>query len=127
VLYIEKKVILPRVIEALIAEARAREDDNGDITVDSERGYDPDAKRFNVHSKWKSDDELIDAIIAECDEYDEVHIFVGGSHDEGYGPYVYLIFGNGNCGWDVLSDYSGALEKRLEPVMEFILSEGAIS
>lgn len=125
-MYIEKNVILPRVITALIAEARNRKAET--ITVDSERGYDPDAKSFAVSAREGTiaqEEKLIADIIAECDEYDEVHIFVGGSHDEGYGPYVYLIFGNGNCGWDVLSDYSGSLEERLEPVMQFILTEGA--
>lgn len=116
--YVER-MITTKIAEALCAA------NLGDIIVDSERGYDPDAKRFPATA------ESVPAIVAECDEFDEVHIFVGGDHESGYGPYVYLIFGNGNGGWDVMSDWiisedpARNLDAILKPVVEFVEKEGS--
>ena len=94
------------------------------ITICGERGYDPDASRF------KAIPANAEAMVADADRYDEVHVFVGGDIDEGYGPWIYLIFGNGNGGWDVISDYvcsedkSRDLEQVLQPILDFIEKEG---
>lgn len=114
-----ERMITRKVAEALLARTPYET-----ITVCSERGYDPDAKRFpNVDAN--EDAKTIEAIVAECDQFDEVHIFVGGDHESGYGPYVYLIYGNGNGGWDLISDYATSLEENtLKPVIDFIDMEG---
>lgn len=123
-MYIER-IIVRKLAEALLNSVADLDDkESCTITVDSDRGYDPDAKTFNPNYDGKSIDALVEDIVKECDEYDEVHIFVGGNRTEGYGPWVYLIFGNGNCGWDVITDYSTSLEEVIKPVMDFVLSEG---
>jgi hypothetical protein len=88
------------------------------ITICGERGYDPDATRIKAVPATAAD------MLKDADRYDEVHVFVGGDIEEGYGPYVYLIFGNGNGGWDVISDYSTSLEPVLQPILDFIEKEG---
>jgi len=115
--YIEK-LITRKVAEALIAKRPFEP-----ITVCGERGFDPDAKRIPDGSQ-NDERQMVDAIVAEADQFDECHIFFGGSYEEQYGPYVYLIFGNGNGGWDVISDYSTSLEDTLRPVLDFIEKEG---
>jgi hypothetical protein len=115
--YVEK-LIVRKIAEALIDRRPSER-----ITVDSERGFDQDAKHF-PNDDTLPPEKMIEAIVAECDEFDEVHIFVGGDYHNGYGPYVYLIFGNGNGGWDVISDYSTSLEPTLQPVLDFIEKEG---
>jgi hypothetical protein len=107
--YIEK-LISRRVVDELIKRGEP-------ITVSGERGYD-------YNETFEPNIEEVDKIIASADQYDEAHIFVGGSEKEGFGPFVYLIFGNGNGGWDVISDYSTSLEDTLRPVMDFVLEEG---
>jgi hypothetical protein len=113
-----ERMITRKVAEALLARVPFET-----ITVCSERGYDPDAKRFE-NTDSNADKKTVEAIVEECDQFDEVHIFVGGDHESGYGPYVYLIYGNGNGGWDLISDYSVSLEATLKPVLDWIEKEG---
>jgi hypothetical protein len=113
--YIEN-LIMTKIAEALIASFPGEV-----ITVSGERGYDEDAGQFN---NGQSREEAIKGIVAEVDKFDEAHIFVGGTHADGYGPYVYVILGNGNGGWDVISDYSTSLQETLQPVLDFIGKEG---
>lgn len=114
--YIEK-LITRKVAHALL-KRRPFEP----ITVSGERGYDYNETFPNEQTLPETD--LAEKIVESADQYDEAHIFVGGNKREGFGPYVYLIFGNGNGGWDVISDYSTSLEDTLKPVLEFIEKEG---
>ncbi len=100
--YVEK-MIVQKLASAMIKA-------HGSIVVDSERGYDPEAPRFSSAAK----------AVKEADQFDEVHLFAGGSHKAGYDNHAYLIFGNGNGGWDVLSDYNMSLEPVIQPVMDFV-------
>jgi hypothetical protein len=106
-----RKMILKRLVGDLLAKC-------GAVTVCSERGYDPDAKSFTD----------TDAAVQEALEFDECHIFTSGNHAEGYGPWVYVIFGNGNCDLDMISDYSTELEPVLKPINEWIggIESGAV-
>ena len=130
-----EKIIVRKIAEALLQMPGPSMDQGMTIVVDGDRGYDPNAKRFTrevVPSQLKP--ELIEAIVEECNQYDEVHLFVDGPEDglfdddgrpaEGHGPWVYLIFGNGNGGWDVVSDYMTSLEPVLQRVLDFIEKEG---
>jgi len=101
-----EQMILRRLIGALLEQ--------GKVTIDSERGYDPDNKTF-----VKGD---VDRAVAYAYEFDEVHLFVGGN------PFVYVIYGNGNCGLDMISDYAVSLEPVLKPINEWIdaISEGRV-
>jgi hypothetical protein len=118
--YIETQIVT-KIVTALV---EAYPDKH--IVVDSDRGYDPEAARFEPAVDTK-------AVVAEAGEYDEVHIFVDGPDDGKFsedgdpltphGPFVYLIFDNGNGGWDVVADYM-SLDPALEPVMDWILKEG---
>lgn len=52
---------------------------------------------------------------------DECWLLVNGPDAAGkYESFVYFIWGNGNCGWDCVSDYSTRLEAVLEPVFAWI-------
>jgi hypothetical protein len=113
-----ERMITRKVAEALMARRPFET-----ITVCSERGYDPDAKRF-ANDDANTTSKMIEGIVEEADQFDECHIFVGGDHETGYGPYVYLIYGNGNGGWDLISDYSVSLEETLKPVLDWIEKEG---
>lgn len=119
--YIETQIVT-KIVTALV---EAYPDKH--IVVDGDRGYDPDAGRYEPVVN-------VEAVINDADQYDEVHIFVdepedGRFDEEGYpveahGPWVYLIFDNGNGGWDVVADYDMSLDPALEPVMDWILKEG---
>jgi hypothetical protein len=100
--YVEKQIVT-RIAKALLAEFKT-------VTVCGERGYDPDADRCKTQAQ----------VLKACEQYDEVHIFTSGTHRTGYGPWVYLIFGNGNNGWDVVTDYITSLEPVLQPVNDWI-------
>lgn len=82
------------------------------LTIDSERGYDPDNKSFAPGD--------VDKAVTYADEFDEVHLFVGGNRNDGYGPFVSIIFGNGNCGLDLISDYSVSLEPVIGPIIDWL-------
>lgn len=115
--YIEK-MLTRKIAEALVAKRPFEA-----ITVCGERGYDPDAKRF-PNDNDRTPEQMISGIVAEVDQFDEAHVFFGGGHEEGYGPYVYIILGNGNGGWDMISDYNTSLQETLQPVLDFIEKEG---
>jgi hypothetical protein len=106
-----REMILRRLLTALINE-------KGKVTVDSDHGYDEEAKSFTN----------VDEAIKEAFEYDEVWLMVGGSFKEGYDAWVYIIFGNGNCDLDMISNYSVSLEPIVEPIMEWIegLQDGSV-
>lgn len=124
-MFIEREIVY-RLAECLLQAQGPSTDQGLRVTVCGERGYDPDATGFTrevVPSQLKPD--LIRAVLAEADKYDEVHLFLGGNYAEGYGDWVYLIFGNGNSGWDVISDYTTDLEPIIKPVFDWIEKEGA--
>ncbi len=102
-----EKMIVGKVLAALIAS-------HGSVVVDSERGYDPEAPRFTDAAE----------ALKEADKFDECHFFVGGSYEESYDSWVYVIYGNGNGGWDVISDYTTDLEPILKPINDWIDKEG---
>lgn len=98
-----REMILRRLITDLIIA-------KGAVTVDSERGHDPDAKSFTK----------VSLAVAQALAFDECHLFVGGNHKDGYDAWVYVIFGNGNCDLGMISDYSTSLEPVLKPINEMI-------
>lgn len=100
-----EQMILRRVIGDLLAA-------KGKVTIDSERGYDPDAKSFTKGQ--------VEAAVKEAYEFDECHIMAGGDHESGYESWVYVIYGNGNCGFDMVSDYSTSLEPILAPINQWV-------
>lgn len=115
--YIEK-MLTRKVAEALLAKRPFEA-----ITVCGERGFDPEAKRF-PDGDARTPEQMVTAIVEAVDEFDEAHVFFGGTFEDGYGPFVYIILGNGNGGWDMISDYSMSLQETLQPVLDFIEKEG---
>jgi hypothetical protein len=115
-----RTLLLTQLAGALVAEAQKRDPDHDEqclITVDAYSGHDDDAKHFDPFATG-----AVDAIVKEALEYDAVHLFAGGNQEDGYGPWVYVIFGNGNGDLDMISDYSVELESVVAPLNE--LSRG---
>jgi hypothetical protein len=102
-----RRLILTRLIGDLVAA-------KGKITVDSEHGYDPEAKSF------ARGEVNVGAAVQDALQFDEVHLMVGGSHAEGYESWVHVIFGNGNSDLDMISDYTRDLEPILKPINDWI-------
>lgn len=90
------------------------------VVVDYDRGFEEARK---IHLKEEID-EAMDDVFA-CDE---VWLMADGNRKDGFGAFVYLIFGNGNSGLDVITDYSGQLDDLLKPVTTMIelLDEGKL-
>ena len=106
-----------RYVEKLLARKFITDllNDGKRITVDFERGYDA-----QPHC---GDD--VDAILAQMDQVDECWLMIGTDTGEGYDGYLYFIWGNGNGGWDCLSDYTtGSIEAAIKPTLAFIEKEG---
>lgn len=114
-----EELIVRRLLQGLLKQPKTN------VVIDSERGYDPDNRTFYNLAD-------LDEAVKYAFEFDEVHIFLNDpktdNRVDGYGPYVYLIFGNGNCGLDVISDYAGSLEPIVKPVNDMIdaISEGKV-
>jgi hypothetical protein len=114
-----RKMILRRLLNDLLMV------DGHNVTIDSERGYDLDNRTFYNRADLQ---EAIDYAL----EFDEVHIFLNDpkEHDreQGYGPFVYVIFGNGNSDLDMISDYSTSLDRIMDPINEWVrgIEDGSI-
>lgn len=100
-----EKLIARRVIQAMLTV-------HPKVIVDIERGFDP------VYTIEKPED--IDAAMDDVFSCDEVWLMADGNADKGYGSYVWLIYGNGNGGLDVISDYTTNLDGVLQPVLDMI-------
>ena len=99
------KLIARKVAEALIAAGMP-------VTVDYNDGEPPLVQSTDV-----------DKILEEAFAVDECWYLVKPGKDGMYDHMVYFIWGNGNCGWDAITDYSTALEEVLKPVNEWIEKE----
>jgi hypothetical protein len=105
-----REMILRRVLHDLLIQK------GKNVVIDSGRGYDPENRTFYNLAD-------LDEAVKFALEYDEVHIFLNGKGDnrrDGYGPYVYVIFGNDNYDLDMISDYATSLEPIIRPIMDWI-------
>lgn len=107
-----EKLIVEKVAEGLIKRF-------GSVVIDHENGYDPEAQRFTEVGP-----ELVDEAFA-CDE---CQMFVDGDSKQGYGGWVTFIYGNGNAGLDVISDYTANLDEVMKPISDMIdgLEKGTV-
>lgn len=119
-----RTLILTQLATVLVAEAWDRSKKTGkqhSITVDAYSGHDEDAKRFVCDDQLVGggDKRAVEQIVTEALEYDAVHLFIDGPDDNvanGHGPWVYVIFGNGNGDLDMISDYSTELDAVVDPL-----------
>lgn len=130
-MFIEREIVrrLAKVLVDATWEKSERSKEQHCIVVDGDQGYDHNAARFPCDSQLVGGGAecTVEAIFVEADKFDECHIFIDGPSEnveEGHGSWIRLIFGNGNSGWDVISDYTTDLEPVLKPVLDWIEKEG---
>lgn len=100
--------ILRRIVEALAADESITY-----LAVDD--GGDEDALLL---PKAQIVDEFA-SIVEACFAVDDCHIRVKRAAPQA-GSFVYFIWGNGNDGWDAVTDYGVSLEETLRPVFDWI-------